>query len=205
MASVTTGASASGSPSPGGPTPASGGRNRPTAGNPTSGGGNAGGPVPNGPVPNGPAPAGPIPAGPIPDGPVPDGPVAYRRRLLRWGAPMGLVVPGAAMLLALVLYRLSPCDGIACVQNVGVWLLAAMALPTALLWGVPLESGAGRYAAAAVTSAIVWAALGHLAARRATRRGLATWRTWWTEYVWFAVAVWVGVAVGLYVIRTYAF
>lgn len=185
MASVTTGASASASPSPGGPTPAGGDRNRPTAGSPASGGGNAGGPVPAGPVP--------------------DGPVAYRRRLLRWGAPMGLVVPGAAMLLALALYRLSPCDGIACVQNLGVWLLAAMALPTALLWGVPLESGAGRYAAAAVTSAIVWAALGHLAARRATRRGLATWRTWWTEYVWFAVAVWVGVAVGLYVIRTYAF
>ena len=136
--------------------------------------------------------------------PVPGGPLAYRRRLLRWGPLMGLAVPGVAMGVALALYRLSPCDGIACVENLGVWLLAAMALPTALLWGLPLESGRGRYAAAVVTSAALWAALGYLAARRASRRGLATWRTWWTEYIWFAVAVWVGVALGLYVIRTYA-
>ena len=136
--------------------------------------------------------------------PVPGGPLAYRQRLLRWGPLMGLVVPAGAMLVALGLYRYSPCNGLACVQSLGVWLLAAMALPTALLWGLPLETGTGRYTAAALTSAVVWAALGYLAARRATRRGLATWRTWWSEYVWFAVAVWVGVALGLYVIRTYA-
>jgi hypothetical protein len=136
--------------------------------------------------------------------PVPDGPVAYRLRLLRYGAAMGLVVPGVAMLLAVALYRLSPCDGVACVEDQGSWVLAAMALPTALLWGIPLEAGAVRYVAATLTSALVWAGLGHLAAVRATRRGLATWRTWWGEFVWFGMAVWVGVALGLLLVRNWA-
>jgi phosphatidylserine synthase len=136
--------------------------------------------------------------------PVPDGPTAYRLRLRRWGPLMGLAVPAGAIVVAFVLYRVSPCDGIACVENLTVWLLAAMAVPTALLWGLPIEAGAGRYAGAAVTSALVWAAVGHLAAYRATRRSLATWRTWWTEYAWFAGAIWIGVGVGVYVIRSYA-
>jgi len=113
-------------------------------------------------------------------------------------------VPAAAMVLALALYRLSPCDGVACVENQSSWGLAAMALPTALLWGIPLQTGAGRYAAAAVTSAIVWALLGHLAGVRASRRSLATWRTWWGEYVWFMLAVWAGVVMGLLLVRSYA-
>jgi hypothetical protein len=136
--------------------------------------------------------------------PVPDGPVAYRQRVARWGAAMGLVVPAVAMIAAVALYRLSPCDGVACVEDQGSWVLAAMALPTALLWGIPLEAGAGRYLAATLTSALVWAALGHLAARRATRRSLATWRTWWGEFAWFVAAVWVGVALGLLLVRNWA-
>jgi hypothetical protein len=136
--------------------------------------------------------------------PVPGGPLAYRRRLRRWGAAMGLVVPGAAMALALGLYHLSPCDGVACVENQGSWVLAAMALPTALLWGIPLKTGAGRYLAAAVTSAAVWALLGHLAGRRASRRSLPMWRTWWGEFAWFMGAVWVGVLLGLLLVRSYA-
>lgn len=136
--------------------------------------------------------------------PVPDGPVAYRRRVLRWGAAMGLVVPAVAMVIAVGLYRLSPCDGVACVQDQGSWVLAAMALPTALLWGIPLEAGGGRYVAATVTSALVWAALGHLAARRSARRSVVTWRTWAGEYAWFVVAMWVGVALGLVLVRRWA-
>ncbi len=136
--------------------------------------------------------------------PVPGGPVAYRRRIRRYGGLMGLVVPAAAMALALAVYRLSPCDGVACVENQSSWVLAAMALPTALLWGIPLQTGTGRYAAAAVTSAVVWALLGHLAGVRACRRGLSTWRTWWGEFVWFMLAVWAGVAMGLLLVRSYA-
>jgi hypothetical protein len=141
--------------------------------------------------------------GPSPE-PVPFGPRAYRRIVRRWGALMGLAVPGAAMVVALVLYRVSPCEGVACVENLTVWALAALALPTALLCGLPIESGALRYAVAAVTSALVWAGLGHLAAVRAGRRSLVTWRTWWAEFVWYAVGVGVGVGVGLYAIRSYA-
>lgn len=136
--------------------------------------------------------------------PVPDGPVAYRLKIRRYGALMGLVVPVVAMVAAVALYRLSPCDGVACVEDQGSWVLAAMALPTALLWGIPLEAGTGRYVAATVTSALVWAALGYVAARRATRRSLATWGTWWAEFAWFVVALWVGVGLGLVLVRSWA-
>lgn len=136
--------------------------------------------------------------------PVPGGPVAYRQRIRRFGALMGLLVPAVAMALAIGLYRLSPCDGVACVENQSSWVLAAMALPTALLWGIPLQTGAGRYAAAAVTSALVWAGLGYLAGARASRRSLVTWRTWWGEFVWYMAAVWVGVVFGLLLLRSYA-
>ena len=40
-------------------------------------------------------------------------------------------------------------------------------------------------------------ALGTVAARRATRRPVATWRDFWREYFWLAGGVWLGVIVAL--------
>jgi len=111
---------------------------------------------------------------------------------------MGLVVPTAMMLLAVAVYRLWPCSGDACVATkAGSWLPAALALPTALVVGLPFRSGLARYLLAGVTSLAIWALLGRLAARRAVRRPLASWAQWWSEYLWLLAAVWAGIVVAL--------
>jgi hypothetical protein len=78
-----------------------------------------------------------------------------------------------------------------------VFLVMLCALPTAMLAGIPWEGGLGRYALALVTSAAVWAVVGGVAAYRATRLAVATWREWWLEFLVIAVGIWAGVAVAL--------
>ena len=130
--------------------------------------------------------------------PVPDGPAAYRQRVRRRGALLGLLVPAITLAAALVLYRASPCTGTGCVRGrLGSWVLAALALPTALPFGIPLKSDSWRWMATAVSSALLWFTLGTVAARRVSRRAVVTWRNWWAEFVWYLLAVWVGELVGL--------
>ena len=135
---------------------------------------------------------------PVQHRPLPHGPRSYRQQLLGYGWAVGLLVPGLTMGLAVGVYRLWPCKGDACVATkAGSWLPAALALPTALLVGLPLRSGLARYVIAGVTSLAVWALLGRLAARRAARRPLPSWRGWWAEYLWLLAAVWAGIVVAL--------
>ena len=130
--------------------------------------------------------------------PLPMGPRSYRKRLLGFGWAMGLLIPAAMMALAVAVYRLWPCSGDACVATkAGSWLPAALALPTALLVGLPFRSGLARYLMAGTTSLLVWALIGRLAARRAVRRPLASWKQWWGEYLWLLAAVWAGIIVAL--------
>src|SRR5262249_39357264 len=116
---------------------------------------------------------------------VPGGPVAYRRRLRTTGAFMALIPPGVALAVAALVWRFYPCSGTSCVSSGAAgWLLAAMALPTSLVVGMPWEAGSVRYTVMGVTSALVWMGLGYAAARRATRSPVADWRDWWREYAW---------------------
>ena len=39
--------------------------------------------------------------------------------------------------------------------------------------------------------------IGAIAARRATRVPVASWRDFWREYLWLATGVWLGVVVAL--------
>lgn len=130
--------------------------------------------------------------------PVPDGPVAYRQRVRRRGALLGLLVPAITLGAALVLYRASPCTGTGCVRGrLGSWVLAALALPTALPFGIPLKADSWRWVATVVSSALLWFVLGLVAARRVSRRAVVSWRNWWAEFVWYLLAVWIGELIGL--------
>jgi hypothetical protein len=131
----------------------------------------------------------------------------YRRRLRFLGPLVALLIPAVAFAGAYVLWRLVPCDSGACLHTrAPAWLLAALAVPTALLGGVPFEGGTPRYVVIGTTSVVAWLLLGWLAARRATRQAVASWRDWWREYAWLLLGVWVGVVIalgGVYYIATH--
>ena len=138
--------------------------------------------------------------------PVPFGPAAYARRLRRLGWLMALVVPALLLgLTALAKLALQCGSGSICSNGVTVatnWVLPGLALPTAILWGIPLRGGASRYAGVIASSVVLWAILGVWASNRATQRPIATWRTWFREYIGLLIGVWLGVAVGLFALGT---
>ena len=131
--------------------------------------------------------------------PVPLGPVAYARKLRRGGWLMALLVPAALLgLTALAKVTLTCPTGQLCSNRVATnWVLPGLALPTAILWGIPLRGGTARYIGVVASSAVLWAILGVWAAGRATRRPIATWRTWFREYAFLLIGVWLGVLAGL--------
>ncbi len=131
--------------------------------------------------------------------PVPYGPIAYARKIRRSGWLVALVVPALLLGLTAVAKVVLSCPtGQVCSTSFATnWVLPGMALPTAILWGVPLKGGTNRYIGVVATSALLWALLGIYAARRATRRPIATWRTWLREYALLLIGVWVGVFLGL--------
>lgn len=132
---------------------------------------------------------------------VPRGPLAYHRRLRMLG-PLAALIPPAIIVAAT--YALRPvmaCSGGACGRQVITsWVLPAMSLPTAVLWGLPIESGSTRLIGVVATSALVWLLVGIFATGRATRSLVATWRDWWREYLWIGAFVWAGVALGLFIL-----
>jgi hypothetical protein len=132
--------------------------------------------------------------------PVRLGPLEYRRRLRTFGPLVALVVPAVALLASAAMKPAVSCDGACAPQVAASWVLPALAFPTTLLWGIPLLGGSARYAGAAVTSVLCWLLLGWLAARRATRSPVASWREFWTEFAWVLGAVWVGTGLGLWLL-----
>ena len=97
------------------------------------------------------------------------------------------------------MWRFWPCpEGSRClVSSVIGWVLAALALPTAVLVGLPFNAGPIRLSVAIATSIVAWLVVGFAAARRATRVPAADWRDWRREYLWLAIPMWLGVLVGL--------
>jgi hypothetical protein len=127
------------------------------------------------------------------DRPVPHGPRAYRGQVRRLGPLAGLVPPAVLGVLALVLLE----GNSSAWRGLSSYLCAVLAAPCLLVAGVPLSSGTGVYLVGIAGSAVIWLALGTLAARRATRRPVATWRDFWREYLWLAGGVWLGVILAL--------
>ena len=88
-----------------------------------------------------------------PPAPVPLGLVAYRQRLRRRGPLVALVPPLVAAALAVAVWRFWPCSGSTCtVRAVIGWSLASLAVPTALIAGVPFNGGGARYALVVASS-----------------------------------------------------
>jgi hypothetical protein len=133
-----------------------------------------------------------------PPAPVPLGLVAYRQRLRRRGPLVALVPPLVAAALAVAVWRFWPCSGSTCtVRAVVGWGLASLAVPTALIAGVPFNGGGARYALVVASSVALWLVIGLLAGRRATRVPAANWHDFRREYLWLAVPLWLGVIAGL--------
>jgi hypothetical protein len=134
--------------------------------------------------------------------PVPHGPVAYRRQIRRYGPFVGLIAPAITLLAAVLVWRIWPCSGSACVKSAeSGWVLASMAVPTALLVGFPLENGTLRLLAAGVGAVALWLGVGAWAARRSARYPVAGWREYWSEYLWLLIPVWGGTVAALLIMR----
>ena len=119
--------------------------------------------------------------------------MAYRLALRRLGPLAGLTVPLAMAALGYVIWNGS--TGIR--PALIVWFLAALAMPTAVLVGLPLFTTTATLWAGVGTSAVVWLLLGRYAARRATRSPVASWRDWWREFAALTVGMWAGIGAGL--------
>jgi len=128
---------------------------------------------------------------------VPNGPRAFRYRLRRLG-PFAALLPAAVLGVAALMALHGNTSASRGVLGFAATLLAA---PVALVLGVPLAAGNGRLLLGIVASAVMWMLAGLLAARRATRSPVATWRDFWREFAWLAIGVWLGVAVALGVIE----
>lgn len=102
---------------------------------------------------------------------------------------IALAPPAGAGLLALVLLRGNDSLG----RGAAGFAAAVLAAPGLLVAGAPLTSGGGRYLVAIACSALAWVVLGTLAAYRATRSPVATWREYWREFAWMLSGVWIGV------------
>lgn len=121
--------------------------------------------------------------------PVPQGPRAYRGRIRRLGPFAALLPPAVMGALAWWLVR----DNASTVRGVGSFALAVLAAPGLLVAGVPLAGSSGVRLVAIAASGLLWFVLGLVAARRATRTPVASWRDFWREYLWLAAGVWIGV------------
>jgi hypothetical protein len=125
--------------------------------------------------------------------PVPLGPRAYRSKLRGSGPIVGLVPPAILGAISVLLLR----GHTSLLRGIAGFLTAVLAAPGLLVAGAPLRSGRAVYIAAVVGSTILWMVVGAIAARRATRVPVASWRDYWREYAWLAAGVWLGVVVAL--------
>ena len=133
-----------------------------------------------------------------PDRPPPDVAITQPGRIRRLGPVVALALPAGLGTLGLLVLALWPCAGRSCVEpSLAAWLLVLFALPTALAvghpwWVTPLTVGA-----AVVTSVVLWAGLGAMAARRAAAETDAGWAAFGREFLPLAAGVVAGVLLGL--------
>lgn len=109
------------------------------------------------------------------------------------GPIVALLLPGLLGVLALMMLHNSDSTS----RGIGGFVAAVFAAPLLPAFGAPIRSGGSRYLIAVLCSAVVWMGIGALAARRATRRPMATWGGYWAEYLMLALSVWAGVVLSL--------
>jgi hypothetical protein len=128
---------------------------------------------------------------------VPHGPRAFRFRLRRIGGFAALAPAAALALLSFLFLR----NNTTAVRGVAGFVAATLAAPALMPFGIPLANDASRMLLGILVSVVLWFGIGVVAARRATRSPVATWRDFWREYLWLAGGIWLGVLAGLLVIE----
>lgn len=129
---------------------------------------------------------------------MPDGPRHHRRLVRRLGPAVSVSTASVIALVAAILLVGSDSAW----RGVPGFVLAVIAVPTLPMTGIPVMGGFARWLIALITSAGVWIAVGAVAARRSSRRPMASWPEWRREWLRLAVGIWVGALVGIAVAGT---
>jgi hypothetical protein len=124
--------------------------------------------------------------------PLIEGPRWYRTRIRTFGPPLGLLVPAVVGAIAFLSLQWSDTSWSGAVGLIG----GVFAAPCLLLVGAPFGDD-GLYGLAIGASVLLWILVGFLAARRATRSPIATWKDYWRHYAWMCGGIWVGCLVAL--------
>jgi hypothetical protein len=125
-----------------------------------------------------------------------EGPRWFRARIRSQGPFAALIPPavlGAVALIALNIGE-STASGL-----VGL-VLGVFAAPGLLAVGAPFSS-ATLYPIGVGVSLGLWILVGYLAAKRATRNPMASWKDFWRNYWWLAVGIWIGATAALIIAR----
>ncbi|MDX2381972.1 MAG: hypothetical protein QNM02_19700 [Acidimicrobiia bacterium] len=124
--------------------------------------------------------------------PLVEGPRWYRNRIRVRGPFAALIVPGIVGFVAYFSLQLFDTAWSGVIGLVG----GVLAAPVLLLVGAPFGDR-GSYPLAVLASAVLWMAVGLIAAMRATRNPLADWGEFWKQFVPLLFGVWAGVLVAL--------
>lgn len=106
---------------------------------------------------------------------------------------MSLAIPVVSGIVGLVLLHGSTSTW----RGLVGFVATLVAAPTAPVVGLPVVGGSGRWALALSSSAVLWCALGIVAARRSTRRMAASWPEWRKEWLRLAFGAWAGALIGI--------
>lgn len=123
---------------------------------------------------------------------VPDGIIANRTSVRTRGGVAACGVSLVATFVGLVLVALP-----GSLPGAIGFLLVVVAMPTLPMFGVPAVAGATVYLLGAATSLVLWFAVGHVSALRATRRAVSGWREWRREFVPLATGIVLGGLIAL--------
>jgi len=124
---------------------------------------------------------------------VPDGVVYHRLLVRKFGPYLAVSISAAIGILAALLLIGST----SATRGIPGFILAIVAIPTLPLFGVPVMGGTVRWLLAIVSSGLLWAFVGHVAAQRSTNRTISSWPEWRREWTRLSVGVWVGAMFGL--------
>jgi hypothetical protein len=121
-----------------------------------------------------------------------DGIVFHRTQVRQRG---GLIAVGASLAISLVGLLLVALPG----SLLGIlgFMCLLVALPVLPMLGVPAVSSNSAYLLAFFLSLVLWFAVGHISALRATRKAVTGWPEWLQEVRPFAIGIWVGALLSL--------
>jgi hypothetical protein len=124
---------------------------------------------------------------------VPDGVVYHRLLVRKFGPYLAVAISTAVGILSALLLIGST----SAMRGIPGFILAIVAIPTLPLFGVPVMGGTVRWLLAILSSGLLWAFVGHVAAQRSTNRTISSWPEWRREWTRLSVGVWVGAMFGL--------